>query len=246
MVGYNSASWIRRCVESALNQDYSDFEVIAIDAETNDGTYDILKEYQSHDNFKLIRNNPRRYQSENILTGVIESKEKSIVCTLDFDDWFPDNNVLSYLNELYDENTYMTYGNYFDYYDENHVYPQSKTRYSDEVIKNNLFRESNWQATHLRTFRRELFLEINPDDFIDNTTDMMYTMAGDLSFMLPMLEMSGERFKVAERPLYVYNKTNPMSDDKVNIAEQVRQADQIKARKKYERLRNLYELNCER
>ena len=70
MLGYNSAPWIRRCVESALGQKYKNFSVVAVDAETNDGTYDILKEYEKDPAFTLIRNKKRKYVNENICLAV--------------------------------------------------------------------------------------------------------------------------------------------------------------------------------
>lgn len=240
MVGYNSAPWIRHSVESALSQNHPSFDVIAIDAETNDGTYDILKQYEKFENFTLVRNDPRKYQSENIWTGVQMSKPNSIVCTLDFDDWLIDTEVLTYLDTLYEsDDVWMTYGSYINYFSDTNWQQEIKERYEDDVVSSNSFREAHWRASHLRTFRRELFLKIKDEDFIDSETGEMYTMAGDFSFMLPMLEMSGERFKVATKPLYVYNKQNPMSDDKVSVSNQERQADQIRQREKYTRLESL-------
>lgn len=242
MVGYNSKPWIRKSIESALNQDYPHFDVIAVDAKTTDGTYEILKEYENFENFKLIRNESRKYQVENILKGVEESKEKSIVCTLDFDDWLIDNSVLSYLDSLYSSDVWMTYGSYVDYFDENHQRQITKKRYSNEVIENNRFRDAPWEASHLRTFRRELFLKINKEDFVDRETGNMYDMAGDLVFMFPMLEMSGSRFRVSSKPLYVYNKTNPLSEDKVSLVRQRNIDHRIRNQnKRYSKIESLYD-----
>ena len=242
MVGYNSAPWIRKCVESALEQNHSDFEVVAIDAETNDGTYEILKEYETHENFKLIRNDPRKYQSENIKTGVMESADNSIICTLDFDDWLIDSDVLTYLDTVYNDNVWMTYGQYSEYWGEGNKWTQGRmgrARYPRDVEQTNSFRKAKWKSTHLRTFRKELFMNIKDEDFIDSATGKMYTMAGDVSFMIPMLEMCGERYEVASRPLYAYNRTNPISDDKVSKSEQRRQAADIRKKKCYSRLDSL-------
>lgn len=43
---YNAEKWVNQCVESALKQDYENLEVIAIDNESKDSTYQILKEIQ--------------------------------------------------------------------------------------------------------------------------------------------------------------------------------------------------------
>ena len=46
-VVYNGASHIRSCIESILNQTYSDIEYIIVDGKSTDGTVDIVKSYGS-------------------------------------------------------------------------------------------------------------------------------------------------------------------------------------------------------
>ncbi len=48
----NAASYVDKCINSALKQDYPDFEIIFIDARSNDGTYEKAKEYEkTHNKF---------------------------------------------------------------------------------------------------------------------------------------------------------------------------------------------------
>lgn len=46
---YNSSSTLKRCVDSVLNQDFCDFEVICIDDGSSDNCFDMLKTYESKD-----------------------------------------------------------------------------------------------------------------------------------------------------------------------------------------------------
>ena len=183
-----------------------------------------------------------QYQTENIEFGVDHAKEDSIIVTVDFDDWLPHDQVLKILNDNYDEDTWLTYGTYSEYYANGQKSPARTDcywRYPDDIVQSNGFREYDWLASHLRTFRKKLFQKINKNDFIDKTTGEYYTMAGDMSFMYPMIEMCGERFKYIDQDMYVYNKTNSLSDDRVNVKNQERQANLIKASKKYNRLETL-------
>lgn len=53
---YNSQKFIRQCLDSILNQTFSDFEIICIDDESNDRSYSILLEYSlRHKKLKVIR-----------------------------------------------------------------------------------------------------------------------------------------------------------------------------------------------
>ena len=245
MLGYNSAPWIRRCVESALQQDYDNFDVIAVDAETNDGTYYILKEYESNPRLTLIRNEKRKYVSENICVAMdAVTNDDTIVCCLDFDDQLMRGDVLQVLNREYDENTWLTYGSYADCYVNDDgscsIYPNDKLeRYSDFAIETNNFRHENWQATHLRTFRKKLFDKVDRESFIDPDTGTWYEMAGDMGLMFPLLELAGNRFKCIKDQLYLYNKQNPMSDDRVSLERQVSCENKIRNAKKYQPLEKL-------
>lgn len=229
--GYNSVNWIDRCVESILNQKYKNFEIICIDAKTNDGTFEKLQKYRSSypDNIKLFQNEKRQFQVENTLFGTLNSKEKSICITVDFDDWLKDENVFDYLNEIYqDQNIWMTYGCYehFPYYSVQHIYHD----YPDEVKISGTFRQyPKWLSSHLRTYRRELFLKIPKSNLTDSNGNY-YEAAGDTVFMYPMLEMARERTKFIPKVLYVYNRTNPLSEDRVDLRKQENIAKEVRSK----------------
>ena len=58
LVTYNSGRFIKRCLESALDQVYPDLEVIVIDNASTDGTIDILEQFE--DRVRIV------YNDENI------------------------------------------------------------------------------------------------------------------------------------------------------------------------------------
>ena len=49
MPSYNVADYIEQCVDSVINQTLKDIEIIFVDADSTDGTLEILKEYESKD-----------------------------------------------------------------------------------------------------------------------------------------------------------------------------------------------------
>ena len=46
MAVYNAAPYLRRSLDSLLNQQYSDIEVICIDDASTDSSWEILQEYE--------------------------------------------------------------------------------------------------------------------------------------------------------------------------------------------------------
>lgn len=239
----NSAKYVDKCLESALNQEYPDFEVVFLDACSNDGTFEKAKLYEEkYKNIRVIQNEKRKYQGENIRIGTELSPEKSIIVTLDGDDWFPHKNVLYRVNKEYTKHDcWMTYGTYVE-----HPYRDVSWHYKEyplEVRKNKTFRSHAWYASHLRTFRRELFLKIDIEDMKDPLTKDFVSMAPDLSFQLPMLEMCGiNKSRYIPDILYVYNKENPNNEIKLNKVEENDRIEKfLRNKKPYSTLEKLYE-----
>ena len=53
---YNTKPFLTRCVESVLNQTFTEFEYILIDNGSTDGCKELLEEYAAHDGrIRLIR-----------------------------------------------------------------------------------------------------------------------------------------------------------------------------------------------
>lgn len=237
----NARQYIDQCLVSALTQDYPDYGVIFIDAESNDGTYERALNFKKRfDNLICIQNESRKYQGENIRIGTEMSPERSIIVTLDGDDWFPHKNVLSRVNEEYvNHDCWMTYGTYIEHPKRSvsHIYHE----YPLEVRKNKTFRQHQWLASHLRTFRRELFLKIDPEDMKDPTTGDYVSYAPDLSFQFPMLEMCGvDKSRYISDILYVYNRENPMNESKHGQQEINRIEKLLRGKPLYETLEQLY------
>ena len=57
---YNEEKNISRCLDSILNQTFSDFEVLCVDDGSNDNTFDIIKEYSKKDNRIIPMKNPEK------------------------------------------------------------------------------------------------------------------------------------------------------------------------------------------
>lgn len=235
----NAAKYIERSISSALSQDYSDFDVVFFDAESSDGTFEKALSFSADPRIQIFRNSPRKYQGENIRNGVILAPEKSIVITLDGDDWFPHNNVLSRINQIYKETgCWMTYGTYeeYPYRSVSHIYRE----YPREVRENKTFRQYQWLGSHLRTFRRELFLKIDENDLKDPVTNDYVSFAPDLSFQFPMLEMCGpDKSLYIPEILYVYNVENPNNENKQDPSEIARIERHLRSKPPYQTIESL-------
>ena len=94
---YNIAPYLEECVESIINQSFTDFEVILVDDGSNDGSTDLCDKYKTYSNFRVIHTkNEGAAHARN--TGLDIAKGK-YVAFIDGDDVIVEN----YLEILYKE-----------------------------------------------------------------------------------------------------------------------------------------------
>jgi len=90
---YNRAKYLRRCINSVLNQSYDDWELIAIDDGSLDNSIDILKEFEvRHRNIKVVQqDNMKLPLSRN---KGIELSTGDFITFLDSDDEYSNDHIL--------------------------------------------------------------------------------------------------------------------------------------------------------
>lgn len=93
---YNSARYLRECVDSLLGQDFREAELIFVDDGSTDDSYNILQEYAE------VNSNMRVYQKENEGKGAasarnlgLEKASGAYVQFVDSDDFFEKNMISS-------------------------------------------------------------------------------------------------------------------------------------------------------
>ena len=236
---YNVEKWARKNIISAIRQEYENFEVIYTNDCSTDKTKDIIGETLNYlgnpENFTYIENSENRKALRNIYDSVIQSRDDTVIVTLDGDDWFAGTHVLSTLNNLYSsEDVWVTAGSYIDNSNGMVSSPDIHKGFWDGNIRRHV-----WTISHLRTFRKELFMSIEKDDMLDRDGNF-YKFTFDQAMMFPMVEMAGsEHFRSINDVLYVYNRGNPLSVDRVHRAEQLRIERDIRNKKPYGKLNAL-------
>lgn len=108
---YNCAKYIERCVESVLNQTYSDFEIIAVNDGSQDGTLDKLLALAARDSRIHVIDSHNR--------GVVMTRKAAVkVATgeyltfLDADDYMPSCALAAMIEPMQRENADICVGGY--------------------------------------------------------------------------------------------------------------------------------------
>ena len=108
---YNVEKYLERSLQSILNQDFTDFEVIAVNDGSTDGSLEILKNFAARDaRIKLF--NQENQGVAKTRFEALKSANGELVCFVDSDDILP-NDALSVLyKSLIDNDADVAEGNY--------------------------------------------------------------------------------------------------------------------------------------
>jgi glycosyltransferase involved in cell wall biosynthesis len=230
---YNCENYVEKCIGSLMGQDYEDFKCYITDDMSTDNTVSLVKNMiEGDDRFILIENKKKMYQPGNydqVIRNNPNIKDNDVVVEVDGDDWLPDSKTLTRINNVYlNENVWVANGSF--------KYSNGSKGFSSKQENFSNLRGSRFTASHIRTWRAFLWRNIKEEDLKDENGSY-WKVTGDLSFMFPMLEMSGEeRYVFMDEVNYVYNEENPINDHKVDLTMVNEFANKIRAMKPYKKL----------
>ena len=212
---YNPGEFLENCVSSAITQKYDNYEIIFIDDMSTDGSFDKLP--HDDDRVTVIKNDVRKTALENIHNAIMNHCDPGdIVALLDGDDWFPNKKVLKYVNDQYDEHDcWIMYGQ-AQWTDLRRGFA---TKYTEEEFKN--VRTAPFRVSHLRTFRAGIYQKIAEQDpeftRLKDSEGKFYRWAYDTAMMFCIMELAGyDKTMFNDTILYIYNRDNPISEDKID------------------------------
>ena len=232
---YNAGPWIYKCLQSVIQQNNSDWELVVI----NDGSTDNTAEEIAACDDPRVHLIQHAHNYSGPLGSLIEgtellapnTKPDDVIINIDGDDYLENADVLDYLQGVYaDPNVWLTYGQYLPVSRcySNHCQPVRDTR---------AYRKTGgWVTSHLRTYRKHLYDRIKREDLLDEH-GKPWPSAGDLALMYPMVEMAGaRRIRFIEKILYIYNDQNPIGDQAIRLQLQLACDRAIRAKPVYEEI----------
>ena len=103
MAVYNAEKYLRKCLDSLLEQHLREIQIICVDDASTDSSRDILDEYALRDNRVEVIALPENVGQARARNRGLQVAKGEYVCFLDSDDWFsPD--ALQQAVETFDEN----------------------------------------------------------------------------------------------------------------------------------------------
>lgn len=226
---YNCERYVPLCIASLKMQTDQNFKCYILNDLSTDSSSEVAKALTKGDDRFIVIDNKRKHFQPGNYDQILRNDDiddDSIVVEVDGDDWLAKRTSLATVRKYHDEGYWITHGSF--------IYHDGRPGFSTPLKVDGL-RESNNIATHLRSWRVKLWKKIDKEDLMHN--GWYAATAGDVFFMLPMLEMAGdERIKHIDEYLYVYNEENPINDHKVDVSTQWHLAGIARRKRKYEKL----------
>ena len=233
---YNSVKYIEKCLLSLVTQGYDNFEIAVMDDCSTDGTWDMINK-MNNIHYRLINICRNESRMGSPLANIVKAIElfvlndEDIICIVDGDDALTRSDVLSELNEVYqDTGVYMTYGQFK---------PQSGNygEYCLPIPNPRTHRkERDWKASHLKTFKKKLWNKIKDEDLRDDD-GQYYKFAGDCALLYPMIELCGHKhMRFISKVNYSYNDLNPLNEMSIQVDKQLSIASKIQDKPIYDEL----------
>jgi len=226
--------YIAKCLRSIRAQSDVDWRAyVTVDA-CEDGTFEAaITAVEADTRFLIRRNRTRRYAMRNLIEGIDQScaAEQDVIVVLDGDDWFATHDALRIIRRAYrQEDCWMTYGSWVpNRLGMRGLWPAYPEGTSD-------FRNCEWRATAVRTWKKWLWDRIDDRDFRDAEGNY-FRVTEDQAAMLPMLEMSGtERARHIPDILMVYNRISPHAVCYTRRDEMLANAEFVRRKPPYRRL----------
>ncbi len=195
---YNCEAYLKRSIDSILNQDLSSFELILINDGSTDNTLSICKDYEEKDTrVKVISvNHVGVSKVRNI--GVKEAKAKYITF-VDSDDYIEKNIYTKSLDYLKDNNLKMIVYNFYQEFPNGYVDNRNEYNNNEIISGNNMFIEI-LKDDKIMNFVWSKVIEANILKDISFPDNMVYE---DISVSIPIAEKL-DRFGFICEPLYHY------------------------------------------
>lgn len=216
---YNVEKWLSECLDSIIDQTFTDFEVICIDDGSSDNSWDIMQEYASKDNrIKIYKNDSNRGLSYTRNRG-IDLASGEYIQFLDSDDMLS-RQALEKCVDLADaDNLDMLLFDYEylieDDFEGKRKKPDLHNYYGIEGVwtGKNLFKklELEWRFTVHACFKffRLNFLKVNDFRFHEGIVHEDYLFSFNCM-------MKAKKIRCLDQEIYIYRRRKGAITDIVN------------------------------
>lgn len=185
---YNASKTCRQTILSIAAQSYENWRVILVNDMSTDDTEEkakgLFEALGLSEKLTFVQNTEKKWEIENMLTGLSMCDDSDIVCRLDMDDFLIDNNILEIINMAYQNTPELdvvwTNQRWFDDKRLTNMNISAALPPGADPYKH------PWVSSHFKTFRKGLLTGVNDANY-RGADGKYFKRIGDQTFMLPAL-----------------------------------------------------------
>lgn len=179
-VTYNSEKFLSTCLDSIINQKYQNYEHIIVDGASTDNTMQLIKSKLNNQRFVISEPDNGVYDAMN--KGIKKSKG-DVIGFLNSDDFYPNQNVLSKVAEIFSNNPLID-ACYSDliYVEQNNISKIVRYWKSNKFIPGSF--QLSWCPPHPTFFVRRSIYERY------GCFDLNFKIASDFDLMMRLMEIN--------------------------------------------------------
>ena len=163
---YNVENYLKRCVDSVINQTYKNIEILLIDDGSTDNSPQMCDEFKKNDNRILVVHKQNGGLSDARNVG-IDICRGNYICFIDSDDFIPKNAIELLYVSLCDFNADISVGGMVDFFDEQYkdneivaAYSRGKCYDTEEALQLIMYGFSVTHSASAKLYKKSLFLSI--------------------------------------------------------------------------------------
>lgn len=214
---YNVEKYLKKCIDSLLEQKYSDMEIIMIDDKSTDHSLDVAKRYQDHPAVKIVEKDKNSGLSDTRNLG-LKNAVGQYVLFLDSDDYVEPGCMLAIEEIIKREKRPSVV--YFGFYAEWEGTDETSKNFGYVLEKNRLYTGKDFATQELkhRKLRAPVWFGVYKREFL--LEHKLYFESGILhedELWTPQVVLSADTIYVSEYAFYHYVKRKgsiTTSDDK--------------------------------
>ena len=210
---YNVEEYLKRCLDSVVNQSYKNLEIILIDDGSTDNSSKILKQYSQKDVRIIILNQKNLGAGAARNKGIKVATGKYIVF-MDPDDFYPDSNVLMALYETIEKyEVNIAGGGLIEFLPDNRFREEYGKKDPKVFNENKILKYSDYQYDYF--FQRFIY---SRKFLIENNISFpLHRRQQDILFFVKAM-IEAKRFYALKRKTYCYRvdyKLKPLNKEKI-------------------------------
>ena len=179
---YNSAKYLRRCLDSLLEQTYPYWEAIMVNDASKDNSVEIMREYQAKDVRITVYNFEENQGVSKVRNFALEKLSEKYTAFLDSDDFWEKDMLEVMVEKAERENVDVVQSRYFyDYAGGRRVLPKGVFKEDTAIDKNHInkiyYKMStgiNMNHVCMKLIRTELIKDIRFDPTLKTAEDLKF------------------------------------------------------------------------